>query len=76
MIIKPNGNKKPSLNACCQDYDAEDIEECKAILLKECDLNHDGRIDKEELSMVLISFAKVTRPEDSPLQQGAAQIGK
>ncbi|XP_050396184.1 calbindin-32 [Patella vulgata] len=39
-----------------EDYDAEDMDEFKDILLKKCDLNHDGKIDKDELSMVLMSF--------------------
>ncbi|ESO82261.1 hypothetical protein LOTGIDRAFT_134987 [Lottia gigantea] len=39
-----------------EDYDAEDMEEFKEILLKKCDLNHDGKIDRDELSMVLMSF--------------------
>ncbi|XP_076470339.1 calbindin-32-like [Babylonia areolata] len=71
-----HGFLKDLMELVQEDYDAEDIEECKAILLKECDLNHDGRIDKDELSMVLISFARVSRPDEGPLQQGAAKIGK
>lgn len=60
-----------------QDYDADDIEECKQILLKECDLNRDGRIDKDELSMVLISFARVSRLEELATQTvEAAQASK
>ncbi|KAL8564601.1 Calbindin-32 [Nucella lapillus] len=71
-----HGFLKDLMELVQEDYDAEDIEECKAILLKECDLNQDGRIDKEELSMVLISFARVSRTDEGPLQQGAAKIGK
>ncbi|KAH9491647.1 Calbindin-32, partial [Bulinus truncatus] len=52
------------------EYDVEDIEEFKDILLNECDLNRDGRIDKDELSMVLISFAKASQgPGDDPDEQ-------
>ena len=52
-----------------KDYDSKDIEECKAILLKECDLNRDGKIDKEELAMVLMAFTKCDNNEGSALQQ-------
>ncbi|KAK7474035.1 hypothetical protein BaRGS_00034745 [Batillaria attramentaria] len=62
-----HGFLKDLMELVQEDYDADDIEECKQILLKECDLNHDGRIDKDELSMVLISFARVSRAEDIPL---------
>ncbi|KAI8746413.1 Calbindin-32, partial [Biomphalaria glabrata] len=66
------------------DYDADDIEEFKDILLRECDLNHDGRIDKDELSMVLISFAKASQgpgdepdvPEDASEGQGTSAASK
>ena len=47
-----------------QDYDADDIEEFKDILLRECDVNHDGRINKDELSMVLVSFTKASQAVD------------
>lgn len=67
-----HGFLKDLMELVQEDYDAEDIDECKQILLKECDLNHDGRIDKDELSMVLISFARVSRVEDLPLAQTAS----
>lgn len=54
-----------------QDYDAEDIEESKRVLLQQCDLNRDGRIDKDELSMVLITFARASRVEDSGAEAAA-----
>ncbi|KAK7115250.1 calbindin-32-like [Littorina saxatilis] len=71
-----HGFLKDLMELVQEDYDAEDIEECKKILLKECDMNRDGRIDKDELSMVLISFARVSRVEDTPLHQGAAKVTK
>lgn len=62
-----HGFLKDLMELVQEDYDADDIEECKQILLKECDLNHDGKIDKDELSMVLISFARASRIDDVPL---------
>ena len=41
-----------------QDYDADDLLECQKILLEKCDLNQDGKINKEELTMVLTSASK------------------
>ncbi|XP_033753863.1 calbindin-32-like isoform X2 [Pecten maximus] len=39
-----------------KDYDEEDLNECKKILLDKCDLNHDGKINLDELTMVLMSY--------------------
>ncbi|XP_021358319.1 calbindin-32-like isoform X8 [Mizuhopecten yessoensis] len=39
-----------------KDYDEEDLNECKKILLDKCDLNHDGKINLDELSMILMSY--------------------
>jgi len=46
-----------------QDYDADDLLDCQKILLDKCDLNHDGKINKEELTMVLTS-CKTSTVED------------
>ena len=43
-----------------QDYDEEDLLECKEILLEKCDLNHDGKINKKELAMVLMSYNRIS----------------
>ncbi|BFZ13234.1 hypothetical protein BsWGS_16273 [Bradybaena similaris] len=56
-----HGFLKDLMELVQDDYDADDIEEFKEILLKECDINHDGRIDKDELSMVLVSFARASQ---------------
>ncbi|CAL1535484.1 unnamed protein product [Lymnaea stagnalis] len=56
-----HGFLKDLMELVQEDYDADDIEEFKDILLRECDINHDGRIDKDELSMVLVSFAKASQ---------------
>lgn len=71
-----HGFLKDLMELVQEDYDAEDIEDCKQILLKECDLNHDGKIDRDELSMVLLSFARVSMSGDTPLQAGAAKLAE
>ncbi|KAL4234529.1 Calbindin-32 [Mactra antiquata] len=49
------------------DYDADDLNDCQQILLEKCDLNHDGKINKEELTMVLTSCNKVSTTEEFKL---------
>ncbi|CAI9715677.1 calbindin-32-like isoform X3 [Octopus vulgaris] len=39
-----------------EDYSSEDLEESKRILLQQCDLNRDGKINKDELTMLLMSY--------------------
>ncbi|XP_035824709.1 calbindin-32 [Aplysia californica] len=72
-----HGFLKDLMELVQEDYDADDIEEFKDILLRECDINHDGRIDKDELSMVLVSFAKASQgPEgEEGGEEAAAKDG-
>ncbi|KAL3858753.1 hypothetical protein ACJMK2_009006 [Sinanodonta woodiana] len=43
-----------------EDYDTDDLAECKRILLEKCDMNHDGKINRDELTMVLMSCSKAS----------------
>lgn len=47
-----------------EDYDEEDLMECKDILLEKCDLNHDGKINKKELAMVLMSYNRQSTTDE------------
>ncbi|KAH3771770.1 calbindin-32-like isoform X2 [Dreissena polymorpha] len=47
------------------DYDADDLLDCQKILLDKCDLNRDGKINKEELTMVLTSCNKSSTVEEA-----------
>lgn len=47
-----------------KDYDEEDLMECKDILLEKCDLNHDGKINKKELAMVLMSYNRQSTTDE------------
>ncbi|XP_033753866.1 calbindin-32-like isoform X5 [Pecten maximus] len=51
-----NGFLKDLMELVEEDYDEEDLNECKKILLDKCDLNHDGKINLDELTMVLMSY--------------------
>ncbi|XP_052817172.1 calbindin-32-like isoform X2 [Mya arenaria] len=46
------------------DYDADDLLDCQKILLDKCDMNRDGKINKEELTMVLTSCNKNSTVEE------------
>ncbi|KAJ8303150.1 hypothetical protein KUTeg_019546 [Tegillarca granosa] len=46
-----------------RDYDEEDLQVCKDILLETCDVNKDGKIDRSELTKVLTSYNRLTNQE-------------
>lgn len=50
-----------------QDYDTEDLAEFKKVLLDTCDTNRDGKINKEELTMVLMAFNRPSVLYDEPV---------
>ncbi|XP_076449191.1 calbindin-32-like [Babylonia areolata] len=60
-----HGFLKDLMELVQEDYDAQDLEELRTILLKDCDLNKDGRIDKDELTMILMSFANLSASASS-----------
>jgi len=41
-----------------QDYDLSDLEEFRQAILQGCDFNQDGKINKKELTLVLLALAK------------------
>lgn len=41
-----------------QDYDAQDLGEFQKAILSGCDYNRDGKINKKELTMILLALAK------------------
>lgn len=46
-----------------QDYDDEDMEFFKRVILKEWDVNHDGKISKPELKMILLQQSRLATEE-------------
>ena len=42
-----------------QDYDDEDMEFFKKIILEQWDVNHDGKISKCEMKMILLQQSKL-----------------
>ncbi len=41
-----------------QDYDAQDLMDFEDTILQGCDFNHDGKINKKELTMILLALSK------------------
>lgn len=41
-----------------QDYDAQDLTEFQTAILSGCDYNKDGKINKKELTMILLALSK------------------
>ncbi|XP_053402666.1 calbindin-32-like [Mercenaria mercenaria] len=62
-----HGFLKDLMEVVEDDYDADDLLVCQKILLDKCDLNHDGKINKEELTMVLTSCNKNNTGDDPTL---------
>ncbi|XP_041377165.1 calbindin-32-like isoform X2 [Gigantopelta aegis] len=48
-----HGFLKDLMELVQEDFDADDLDECKQILLGRCDLNNDGKISKKELTLML-----------------------
>ncbi|PRD32450.1 UNVERIFIED_CONTAM: Cbp53E [Trichonephila clavipes] len=46
------------------DYDAQDLEEFQEAILRGCDFNKDGKINKKELTMILLALAKHAQEDD------------
>ncbi|KAL8616393.1 Calbindin-32 [Nucella lapillus] len=73
--LELKGFLKDLMELVQEDYDADDLEELKNVLLKDCDVNKDGRIDKEELTMILMSFARLQANSPSTLTPRSQQLG-
>lgn len=58
-----DGFLKDLMDLVEDDYDEEDLQVCKDILLETCDVNKDGKIDRSELTKVLTSYNRLTNQE-------------
>ncbi|XP_074593098.1 calbindin-32-like [Brevipalpus obovatus] len=52
------GFLKDLLELVKKDYDASDLDQFQRSILKGCDLNRNGKINKKELTMILLALAK------------------
>lgn len=48
-----------------QDYDAQDLQEFEETILRGVNYNRDGKINKKELTMILLAIAKHNQEEDT-----------
>ncbi|KAL7631223.1 UNVERIFIED_CONTAM: hypothetical protein RMT77_018470 [Armadillidium vulgare] len=53
-----NGFLKDLLELVKKDYDAIDLQEFQDSIMRGCDFNKDGKINKKELTMILLALAK------------------
>merc|ERR1712223_1616655 len=58
------GFLKDLLELVKKDYDANDLKDFEDTILKGCDFNRDGKINKKELTMILLALSKQESNED------------
>ena len=67
-IIRPSlALNDVTLFLTSQDYDAKDLDEFQETILRGCDFNRDGKINKKELTMILMALSK-TNDDDNEHQ--------
>ncbi|XP_013782065.1 calbindin-32-like isoform X2 [Limulus polyphemus] len=59
------GFLKDLLDLIKRDYDAQDLLEFQDAILRGCDFNKDGKINKKELTMILMALAKRPSGDES-----------
>lgn len=58
------GFLKDLLELVKKDYDAQDLDEFQEAILRGCDFNKDGKINKKELTMILLALAKHSQEDE------------
>ncbi|XP_050543823.1 calbindin-32 [Daktulosphaira vitifoliae] len=59
------GFLKDLLELVKKDYDADDLQDFEETILRGVDYNEDGKINRKELTMILLALAKHNQEEDS-----------
>jgi len=59
------GFLKDLLELVKKDYDADDLEDFHDTIMRGCDFNRDGKINKKELTMILLALAKQGQEDDA-----------
>lgn len=59
------GFLKDLLELVKRDYDARDLEDFQKAILQGCDFNKDGKINKKELTMILLALAKHAQDDEA-----------
>ncbi|CAG0878930.1 unnamed protein product [Darwinula stevensoni] len=68
------GFLKDLLELAKKDYDASDLEAFQETIMRGCDFNRDGRINRKELTMILLALAKANE-EPEPETEGSGATG-
>jgi len=68
------GFLKDLLELVKKDYDAKDLEEFQETILRGCDFNRDGKINKKELTMILMALSKHNEEEGDAQQSAISEI--
>ncbi|XP_071523106.1 calbindin-32 isoform X3 [Panulirus ornatus] len=67
-----NGFLKDLLELVKKDYDALDLQEFQDAIMRGCDFNKDGKINKKELTMILLALAKHGAEDEMQTGMGLA----
>ncbi|CAG0912211.1 unnamed protein product [Notodromas monacha] len=59
------GFLKDLLELAKKDYDAQDLSDFRESIMRGCDFNQDGKINKKELTMILLALAKANEEEEA-----------
>lgn len=63
------GFLKDLLELVKKDYDATDLQDFQDTIMRGCDFNRDGKINKKELTMILLALAKHSQDEEEKESQ-------
>jgi len=63
------GFLKDLLELVKKDYDAQDLKEFENSILAGCDYNKDGKINKKELTMILLALSKHASEEEEAIER-------
>lgn len=64
-ILNSNEEILTKINLTWQDYDAQDLQDFEETILRGVDYNQDGKINRKELTMILLALAKHNQEEDT-----------
>lgn len=67
------GFLKDLLELVKKEYDAQDLQDFQDTIMRGCDFNRDGKINKKELTMILLALAKHAQDEEAVEASQAGQ---
>lgn len=64
-VLNSNDEILTKISLSWQDYDAQDLQDFEETILRGVDYNQDGKINRKELTMILLALAKHNQEEDT-----------